>query len=89
MIYVLAVGELCQSQAVKKALMEELQRIGRENSLPGWEIPVDVILESGPFTVENGLLTSTLKKSRPKLEQKYKTSLEELYERLNNSSRHK
>ena len=69
--------------------MEELRRIGSENSLPGWEIPVDIILDPDPFTVENGLLTSTLKKSRPKLEQKYKLLLEELYEKINSANGHK
>ena len=74
---------------MKKALVEELRRIGSENSLPGWEIPVDIILDPDPFTVENGLLTSTLKKSRPKLEQKYKLLLEELYEKINSANGHK
>lgn len=69
--------------------MKELQRIGSENSLPGWEIPVDIILECDPFTKANGLLCSTMKKSRPKLEQKYRVLLEELYKKINSSSGHK
>lgn len=66
--------------------MKEIQSIAMANSLPGWEVPADILLEPLPFSVENGLLTSTLKTNRPKLEQKYKSSLEEVYSKLNNSS---
>ena len=75
--------------AVKERLLKEVQIVGRENSLPGWEIPIDILLEPHPFTVENGLLTSTLKKSRPRLEQKYKSLLEGMYEELNRSNEHR
>lgn len=66
--------------------MEELQAIAKERSLPGWEVPIGILLEPEPFTVENGLLTSTFKKSRPKLEQKYKHLLEDLYATVSSSN---
>lgn len=69
--------------------MKELQTIAKENSLPSWEIPVDVVLEPHPFTVENGLLTSTLKKSRPRFEQKYQALLEDVYAKLSDSNMHR
>lgn len=47
--------------------------------MQGWEIPVGVLLEPIPFTAANRLLTPTLKKCRPQLEQKYKPELEKLY----------
>lgn len=74
---------------MKEQLLKEIQLTAKENSLPGWEVPADILLEPHPFTVENGLLTSTLKKSRPKLEQKYKATLEEMYEEINDSNTHR
>lgn len=68
---------------MKEHLLQEIQLTAKENSLPPWEVPVAILLEPRPFTVENGLLTSTLKKSRPKLEQMYKATLEEMYEEIN------
>lgn len=77
---------MCQSPSVKEQLIKEIQLTATKSSLPGWEVPVDVLIEPCPFTVENGLLTSTLKKSRFKLEHKYKAMLEEMYERINSSN---
>lgn len=82
-------SELCHSSEVKRVLMKELQMISEENSLPGWEIPVGVLLEPQPFSVENGLLTSTFKKNRPKLEQRYRALLEEMYDEFNDSNMHR
>ena len=86
MLFYIAISELCQSQAVKEVFMEELRKIAQDGSLPGWETPIGILLVPDPFTVENGLLTATLKKSRPKLEHKYKPFLEDIYETLNNSN---
>lgn len=72
---------------MKEHLLKEIQFIAQGHSLPGWEVPVDILLEPHPFSVENGLLTSTLKKSRPNLELKYKAVLEGMYEQVNNSHR--
>jgi len=44
------------------------------------EVKVKAIhLEIEPFTVENGLLTPTLKAKRPQLRQKYKEVMKQLY----------
>jgi len=59
--------------------MKELHATARKHSLPGWEVPAGIFLEKEPFSPENGLLTPTMKASRPKLERKYKSILEELY----------
>lgn len=82
----LVVSELCSSNEVKEFFIEELRAIAKANSLPSWEIPTGIHLEPEPFTVESGLLTATLKKSRPKLELKYKALLEDVYETLNRSN---
>ena len=59
--------------------MKELRATASKHLLPGWEVPAGILLESEPFSPENGLLTSTMKASRPRLEIKYRSALEELY----------
>ena len=69
--------------------MKEIRAIAKDRSLPGWEVPVDIILEPCSFSAENGLLTSTLKKSRPRFEMKYKDFLEDMYEQMNSPASHR
>lgn len=82
-------NRLCQLSEVKDTYMRELQGIAMKHSLPGWEVPVDIFLEPQPFSVENGLLTSTMKTNRPKLEEKYRTTMEDMYQQLNDSTKHR
>ena len=50
-----------------------------ENKFKGYEIPRDVILAVEPFSVENGLLTQTLKLKRRKVVERYKDRIEAAY----------
>jgi fatty acid CoA ligase FadD9 len=65
--------------AVKPVLADALQGIAREASLQSYEIPRDFIVETTPFTLENGLLTGIRKLARPKLKEFYGPELEQLY----------
>jgi fatty acid CoA ligase FadD9 len=56
-----------------------LQRIAREAGLQSYEIPRDFLVETSPFTLENGLLTGIRKLARPKLKEHYGPELEQLY----------
>ena len=80
-------SKLCQLSKMKDAYMKELQSIAKKHSLPGWEVPADILLEIQPFSVENLLLTSTMKTNRPKLEMKYQADIEDMYLRFNNSAK--
>ena len=66
-------------ESTNQLYLAELQSIGKQQGLQGWEIPAAILLEPTPFSAENGLLTSTLKKSRLQLEKRYRTQLEKLY----------
>ena len=46
----------------------------------GYEIPQKILYTAEPFTLENGLLTQTLKLKREKVLEKYGAALEALYE---------
>ncbi|MFK7730001.1 MAG: thioester reductase domain-containing protein [Pseudomonadales bacterium] len=73
-------GDTPESKAILALIREDFQRIARSVDLKSFEIPREFILEQEPFTAENGLLTSVLKKKRPALKEKYGEQLEALYE---------
>ena len=70
--------------AVKPLLADALQSIARETGLQGYETPRDFLVETSPFTLENGLLTGIRKLARPKLKDYYGPELEQLYVDLAN-----
>jgi fatty acid CoA ligase FadD9 len=68
--------------AVKPLLSEALQSVVGEAGLQSYEIPRDFLVETTPFTLENGLLTGIRKLARPQLKQHYGPALEQLYSDL-------
>ncbi len=67
---------------VKARIAESLQSVAREANLQSYEVPRDFIIETEPFTLENGLLTGIRKLAWPKLKQHYGERLEQLYAEL-------
>jgi fatty acid CoA ligase FadD9 len=70
---------------LKATISESLQRIARDLGLQAYEIPRDLLIETAPFTLENGLLTGIRKLARPKLKVHYGDRLEQLYADLADS----
>jgi fatty acid CoA ligase FadD9 len=66
-------------QALKPPIAESLQNVAKETGLQSYEVPRDFIIETTPFTLENGLLTGIRKLAWPKLKQHYGERLEQLY----------
>jgi fatty acid CoA ligase FadD9 len=64
------------------AIGDSLQRVARDEKLNSYEIPRAFLLETEPFTMENGLLSGTAKLLRPKLKAHYGERLEQLYDDL-------
>ena len=60
-------------------LGDSLQDVAKSAGLQSFEIPRDFIIETTPFTLENGLLTGIRKLARPKLKRLFGPRLEELY----------
>ncbi|XP_011357600.1 long-chain-fatty-acid--CoA ligase 5 isoform X1 [Pteropus vampyrus] len=71
--------ELCQNQVVKEAVLEDLQKTGKENGLKTFEQVKDIYLHPEPFSIENGLLTPTLKSKREQLAKYFQTQINSLY----------
>lgn len=61
------------------AITESLQRVARDAGLNSYEIPRAFLLETEPFTLDNGLLSGIAKQLRPKLKARYGERLEQLY----------
>ena len=77
--YLLAVVVPTDVNASKSAIAESLQSVARQANLQSYEVPRDFIIETTPFTLENGLLTGIRKLAWPKLKQHYGERLEQLY----------
>ncbi|ORX18829.1 carboxylic acid reductase [Mycolicibacterium wolinskyi] len=77
--YLLAVVVPTDPATPKAAISDSLQDAARAAGLQSYEIPRDFIVESTPFTLENGLLTGIRKLARPKLKAHYGDRLEQLY----------
>ncbi|WP_343576377.1 carboxylic acid reductase [Mycobacterium sp.] len=65
--------------ALKSRIAESLHTVARQANLQSYEVPRDFIVETTPFTLENGLLTGVRKLAWPKLKQHYGEQLEQLY----------
>ena len=67
---------------LKPLIRQSLQDVAKKGGLQSYEVPRDFIIETTPFTAENGLLTGVGKMARPQLKQRYGEQLEQLYAEL-------
>uniref|UniRef100_A0A6Q2XR94 Long-chain-fatty-acid--CoA ligase n=1 Tax=Esox lucius TaxID=8010 RepID=A0A6Q2XR94_ESOLU len=74
--------ELCKSQAIKKAILSDMVKLGREAGLKSFEQVKDLYLHPEQFTIENGLLTPTLKAKRAELKMLFQLQIDSLYTNL-------
>ena len=61
------------------AIGASLKEAARTAGLQSYEVPRDFLVETTPFTTENGLLTGIRKLAWPRLKERYGTELEQLY----------
>jgi len=74
-----AITAACKEEKVRQAVLKDLDRIGRKNKFAGYERVKNMYLMLEPFTVENEVLTPTLKLKRPVAAKKFRADLDELY----------
>lgn len=67
---------------VKATLRRSLQQIAEEHQLNGYEVPRDFVVETVPFSLQNGLLSEIGKHQRPKLRERYTETLEGMYTQM-------
>jgi len=64
---------------LKPAVSASLKEAARTAGLQSYEVPRDFLVETTPFTMENGLLTGIRKLAWPRLKERYGAELEQLY----------
>lgn len=78
----LSIQELCQNSAFKKAVLDDLNNIGKKNGLKSFEQVKDIYLAPEAFTVENNLMTPTMKTKRPECKKFFMPQIETMYRTL-------
>jgi fatty acid CoA ligase FadD9 len=68
-----------QGAELKSRIADSLQKVAKQNGLQSYEVPRDFLVETTPFTLENGLLTGIRKLAWPKLKEHYGPRLEQLF----------
>ncbi|XP_074252804.1 long-chain-fatty-acid--CoA ligase 1 isoform X3 [Saimiri boliviensis] len=71
--------ELCRNKDVKKAILEDMVRLGKDSGLKPFEQVKGIALHPELFSVYNGLLTPTMKAKRPELRNYFRSQIDELY----------
>ncbi|KAG7461827.1 hypothetical protein MATL_G00195190 [Megalops atlanticus] len=74
--------ELCKNQDVKKHILEDILKLGKEAGLKSFEQVKDIALHPEMFSVQNGLLTPTLKAKRSDLRNYFRKQIDELYSKI-------
>ncbi|XP_053498435.1 long-chain-fatty-acid--CoA ligase 1b [Ictalurus furcatus] len=74
--------ELCSSKEVKNAILEDIVKLGKESGLKSFEQVKDIALHTEMFSVQNGLLTPTLKAKRAELRNHFRQQIDQLYSKI-------
>ncbi|XP_018716866.2 long chain acyl-CoA synthetase 7, peroxisomal-like [Eucalyptus grandis] len=80
-----ALRQLCNDQRAREAVLAEMDDIGREAELQGFEYVKAVALVLEPFTEENGLLTPTFKIKRSQAKAHFAKVILDMYAELSRS----
>lgn len=78
-------GQLCNEPRARAAVLADMDAIGSEAQLRGFEFAKAVTLVLEPFTVENGLLTPTFKVKRPQAKEYFAKAITDMYTELSTS----
>ncbi|CAF1488004.1 unnamed protein product [Adineta ricciae] len=76
------IAALCKKKEIKDLIFADMKQLEKENSLKGFEMVKDIYLHSEPFSVENNLLTPTMKTKRPELGKYFEKEIEEMYKNI-------
>ncbi|PNI43473.1 ACSL1 isoform 7 [Pan troglodytes] len=71
--------ELCRNKDVKKAVLEDMVRLGKDSGLKPFEQVKGITLHPELFSIDNGLLTPTMKAKRPEMRNYFRSQIDELY----------
>ncbi|KAK5787011.1 hypothetical protein PVK06_041662 [Gossypium arboreum] len=78
-------GQLCNDPRARNAVLAEMDDVGREAQLRGFEFAKAVTLVPEQFTLENGLLTPTFKIKRSQTKEYFAKAIANMYAELSTS----
>ncbi|KAG8183684.1 hypothetical protein JTE90_028048 [Oedothorax gibbosus] len=74
--------KLCQNQEVKQFMLEKMTTLGKKSGLKSFEQVKDIYLHPRLFTMDEGLLTPTLKTKRLECRKYFKPQIDAMYSHL-------
>ncbi|EHA8588629.1 putative Long chain acyl-CoA synthetase 2 [Cocos nucifera] len=74
--------QLCADPRARAAVLAEMNAVGKQAELRGFECAKAVTLTLEPFTLVNGLLTPTFKIKRPQAKSYFAKAIEDMYAQL-------
>jgi len=77
-------NSILMNEEMKKIILNEINIVCKRAKLSGFEIPKQIILTDKPFTIENGMLTATMKTMRNCIRNNWESHLNNLYENKTN-----
>lgn len=70
---------ICKDERIKRSIYNDLVNTGVTSKLSGFQIPKNIYLETEPWTVENDMLTPSMKIKRHAMGKVYESVIETLY----------
>ncbi|KAG7506764.1 long-chain-fatty-acid-CoA ligase 5 [Solea senegalensis] len=77
-----SIEDICKHTEIKKAILLDMTKLGKEAGLKSFEQVKEVYLHPEQFTIENGLLTPTLKAKRAELKTLFQPQIDKMYANL-------
>ncbi|XP_032383984.1 long-chain-fatty-acid--CoA ligase 1 isoform X2 [Etheostoma spectabile] len=71
--------ELCGRAEVKAAILKDMVQLGKTGGLKSFEQVKAICIHTELFSIENGLLTPTMKAKRNEMRQYFRSQIDELY----------
>ena len=75
----LKIDDLCGNKKLINEIIRDCDEIGRKNDLKGFELPKKIVIIKEPFSLENNLLTPTLKLKGKEIKNKYSEEIKSMY----------
>lgn len=72
--------DMYNSMALRERVYESIEKLAVDNKFNGLEKPKNMLLLKDPFTVENDLLTPTMKTKRNVATKRFEAEIAKLYE---------
>ncbi|CAF1172907.1 unnamed protein product [Adineta ricciae] len=73
-------ADVCKDEQLKQAILSDLIRLAKDNKLKYFETVSNIHLHPEPFSVQNGLLTITLKTRRQAVQTQFRPIVQSLYD---------